>query len=127
MHAIQTSKAPAALGPYSQGIVLPQSGLVFISGQLGLDPVNSVLRDGIKEQTRQALANLFAIIGESGSSDVHVVKTTVFLKDLGDFQAMNEVYAEFFKDRPPARSAVQVSRLPKDALIEIEAIAILGD
>ena len=118
---LNTEKAPKALGPYSQGI---KAGcLIFLSGQLGLDPVtNDFAAGGVAEQTRQALTNLKNILESSDSKMENVVKTTVFLKDMNDFQAMNAVYGEFFKSEPPARSTVQVAALPKGGLVEIEAI-----
>ena len=118
---LNTEKAPKALGPYSQGI---KAGcLIFLSGQLGLDPVtNDFAAGGIAEQTRQALTNLKNILESSDSKVENVVKTTVFLKDMNDFQAMNSVYGEFFKSEPPARSTFQVAALPKGGLVEIEAI-----
>lgn len=118
---LNTENAPKALGPYSQGI---KAGcLIFLSGQLGLDPkTNDFAAGGVTEQTRQALTNLKHVIESTGSSMENVVKTTVFLKDMNDFQAMNTVYGEFFKSEPPARSTVQVAALPKGGLVEIEAI-----
>ncbi|MDZ7378406.1 MAG: RidA family protein [candidate division KSB1 bacterium] len=120
---VATGDAPKAIGPYSQA-VLAGTGLVFTAGQLGLDPrTGELVGPGIKEQTQQALTNLAAVLRAAGSSLERVVKTTVFLADLNDFAAMNEVYAQFFPTDPPARSAVQVARLPKDARVEIEAVA----
>ena len=120
---IQTQDAPAAIGPYSQGILA--NGFVFVSGQLPLNPETNAFPDGIAEQTRQSLLNLRAILRAAGTDLDRVVKTTVFLKDMNDFAAMNAVYAELFgTDNAPARAAVQVARLPKDALVEIEAIAL---
>ena len=121
---LNTENAPIALGPYSQGI---KAGcLIFLSGQLGLDPkTNDFAAGGVAEQTRQALTNLKHVIESAGSSLNNVVKTTVFLKDMNDFQAMNTVYGEFFKTEPPARSTVQVAALPKNGLVEIEAIVKL--
>lgn len=118
---LNTDNAPKALGPYSQGI---KAGcLIFLSGQLGLDPeTNDFAAGGVTEQTRQALTNLKHVIESTGSSMENVVKTTVFLEDMNDFQAMNTVYGEFLKSEPPARSTVQVAALPKGGLIEIEAI-----
>ncbi len=118
---LNTQNAPKALGPYSQGI---KAGcLIFLSGQLGLDPgTNDFATGGVAEQTRQALTNLKNVIESGGSLMENVVKTTVFLKDMNDFQAMNAVYGEFFKSDPPARSTVQVAALPKNGLVEIEAI-----
>lgn len=122
--AISTSAAPAALGPYSQAI--QAGGLIFLSGQVPIDPAaGSVVEGGIQEQTRQSLTNLRAVLNEAGAGMDAVVKTTVFLKSMDDFAAMNEVYAQFFQQPYPARSAVQVARLPKEALVEIEAIAAL--
>lgn len=121
---VYTEKAPAAVGPYSQAIRVDSS--VFTAGQLGMDPTSGELVDGgIQAQARQALENLAAVLDAAGTSLDNVVKTTVFLANLDHFAAMNQVYAEFFPDGPPARSAVQVARLPLDALIEIEAIAIV--
>ena len=122
--AISTANAPAALGPYSQAI---QAGnLLFLSGQVPIDPATgSVVEGGIREQARQSLTNLKAILNEAGTNMGAVVKTTVFLKNMDDFAAMNEVYAQFFQQPYPARSAVQVAKLPKDVLVEIEAIAVL--
>ena len=120
---IATSAAPAAIGPYSQGI--DGGSVVFTSGQLALDPATGAfVEGGVAEQTRQSLTNVKAILEQAGLSLENVVKTTVFLKDMNDFAAMNEVYATFFPSNPPARSAVEVARLPKDALVEIETIAV---
>lgn len=118
---VQTSGAPAAIGPYSQGIA--GGGLVFCSGQLPIDPAG-IMADGIAAQTRQSLANLAAVLGAAGVGLADVVKTTVFLKDMEQFAVMNAVYATVFTDKPPARSTVEVARLPRDALVEIEAIAV---
>lgn len=123
MKPIQTEKAPAAIGPYSQAID-SGAGIVFVSGQLPIDPATGAFPEGgVKEQTRQSLTNAKAILEATGLSLANVVKTTVFLADMGDFGAMNEVYAEFFKAPFPARSAVAVKTLPKGALVEIECIA----
>lgn len=119
--AVSTDKAPGAIGPYSQAI--KAGGLVFLSGQLPLDPVSGQFPAGVKEQTRQSLTNAAHILEAAGSGLDKVIKTTVFLADMNDFAAMNEVYATFFSGAYPARSAVQVARLPKDALVEIECIA----
>ena len=122
MNAISTTNAPAAIGPYSQAIKV--GGLVFVSGQLPIDPATGAFAEGgIKELTRQSLTNMKAILDEAGTSMANVVKTTVFLADMNDFAAMNEVYAEFFAAPFPARSAVAVKTLPKGALVEIECIA----
>lgn len=121
---IATSSAPAAIGPYSQAV--EAGGMVFVSGQLPVDPATgSFAEGGIKELTRQSLTNIKAILAEAGLTMDNVVKTSVFLADMNDFAAMNEVYAQFFQEPFPARSAVQAARLPKDAKVEIEAIAQL--
>lgn len=123
MKAIQTEKAPAAIGPYSQAIN-SGAGLVFVSGQLPIDPATGAFPEGgVKEQTRQSLTNAKAILEASGLGLGNVVKTTVFLADMADFAAMNEVYAQFFTQPFPARSAVAVKALPKGALVEVECIA----
>ena len=121
--AIQTSKAPAAIGPYSQAIRV--NGFVYTSGQLGLDPKTGELKEGVQAQTHQAFKNIQAILEEEGLDLNHIVKTTVFLNDMNDFAAVNEVYATYFTGSFPARSAVEVARLPKDGLVEIEAIAVV--
>lgn len=121
---IHTDKAPAAIGPYSQAIQIGQ--LLFTSGQVPIDPeTGAIVEGGIQEQARQSLNNIKAILNAAGTNMGAVVKTTVFLQDMNDFAAMNEVFAQFFQEPYPARSAVQVGRLPKDALVEIEAIAQL--
>ena len=123
MKPISTSNAPAAIGPYSQ-VVESGAGLVFLSGQLPIDPATGAFPEGgIQAQTRQSLRNVQAILAAAGLSLANVVKTTVFLADMGDFAAMNEVYATFFVEPFPARSAVAVKALPKGALVEIECIA----
>ncbi len=120
--AISTQQAPAAIGPYSQAIQV--GNLVYTSGQIPIDPATgSFVEGGIKEQTRQSLTNVKAILGEVGVSMSNVVKTTVFLADMNDFADMNAVYAEFFTEPYPARSAVAVKTLPKGALVEIEVVA----
>ena len=122
MKAISTKNAPAAIGPYSQAI--ETGGMIFASGQLPIDPKTGALPEaGIKEQTRQSILNAKAILEEAGCSLSNVVKTTVLLSDIADFAAMNEVYASFFSEPFPARSAFAVRDLPKGALIEIEMIA----
>ncbi|MDQ0196311.1 RidA family protein [Paenibacillus wynnii] len=118
---ISTTNAPGAIGPYSQAITA--GNWVYTSGQLGMNPETGDLAEGVQEQARQALNNLKAILEEAGASLDHVVKTTVFLKDMNDFVAVNEVYSTFFTEPYPARSAVEVARLPKDGLVEIEAVA----
>lgn len=122
MKALHTDKAPAAIGPYSQAIEV--NGMVFASGQIPLDPTTgNVVEGGIKEQTRQVLTNAKAIMEAAGLSLANVVKTTVFMADMADFAAMNEVYATFFTKPYPARSAVAVKALPKGVLVEVECIA----
>jgi 2-iminobutanoate/2-iminopropanoate deaminase len=120
---ILTSKAPAPVGPYSQAI--RAGNLIFVSGQLPIDPVTGVMPDGIADQTRVVLRNVQAVLEAAGASLADVVKTTVFMKDLAEFTAMNQVYATFFAETPPARATVEVARLPKDARVEIDAIAVL--
>jgi len=120
---ISTERAPAAIGPYSQAIAA--GSLIFLSGQLPIDPVTGALIDGdIAAMTRQIFRNIETVLAAAGSTLSKVVKVTVFLTDLNDFQAMNAAYAEFFTHDPPARSTVQVARLPRDARIEIEVIAL---
>ena len=120
---INTAAAPAAIGPYSQA--LEANGIVFISGQLPIDPTTGTFAEGgIKELTRQSLTNMKAILAEAGLSMDNVVKTTVFLADMADFAEMNEVYASFFEGVCPARSAVAEKTLPKEARVEIECIAV---
>ena len=119
---IQTDKAPAAIGPYSQAIVC--NGFVFISGQIPINPENQELLEGtIEEQTRLVMKNLGQILESSGSSFDKVVKTTIYLRDLNDFGEVNKIYGEFFSSHKPARACVQVARLPKEVGIEIDAIA----
>jgi len=120
---VHTDSAPKAIGPYSQAI--KANGLIFASGQIPLDPATmQVVDGGIREQTDRVLNNLGAVLAAAGSSLDRVVKTTVFLADLGDFAEMNEVYGRFFGDAPPARSTVEVSRLPRDVRVEIDVIAL---
>ena len=121
---INTERAPAAIGPYAQAVAV--DGLGITSGQLPIDPSTGSFPEGIAEQTRQSLTNVKAILAEAGVGMDRVIKTTVFLSDMNNFGAMNEVYATFFGEGGyPARSAVEVARLPKDALVEIEVIAAL--
>lgn len=121
---VLTDKGPKPIGPYSQAIKI--NGLIYLSGQVALDPrSNEFLGGDIAQQTERVMENVKAILEAGGSNLNHVVKTTVFLKDINDFAAMNEVYGRFFKAAPPARSTVQVAKLPKDALVEIEVIASL--
>jgi len=122
---VRTAEAPAAIGPYSQGVVV-SGELVFTAGQIAIDPdTGEMVGSTVEEQTRRVLLNLKAVLEAAGSALERVVKTTVYLRDMNDFQAMNAVYSEFFGVDPPARSAVEVSRLPKDALVEIEAVALV--
>ena len=122
-NVIVTKDGPAAIGPYSQAI--KANGFVFVSGQIALDPVTNTLVTGdVAFQTDRVLQNLSGILGAAGSSLEKVVRSTVFLKDMGDFAAMNEVYAKYFPAAPPARSTVEVARLPKDVLVEIDVIAL---
>ena len=123
MKALHTDLAPAAIGPYSQAIEV--NGFIFASGQLPIDPATGEFAEGgVKEQTRQSLTNASRILESAGVDLSHVVKTTVFLADMADFAAMNEVYSSFFKAPFPARSAVAVKALPKDVVLEMEAIAL---
>lgn len=125
MKQISTQNAPAAIGPYSQAIEV--NGFVYASGQLPIDPATGAFPEGgVKEQTRQSLLNVKAILGEAGLALSNVVKTTVYLADMGDFAAMNEVYSQFFAQPFPARSAIAVKALPKGALVEVEVVAARG-
>lgn len=120
---ISTDKAPQAIGPYSQAVEV--NGMIYTSGMIPINPADGSLVTGtVEEQAEQALKNLKALVEESGSSMDKVVKTTVFIKDMNDFAKINEVYARYFTDNYPSRSCVEVARLPKDVLIEVEAIAI---
>ncbi|MDI9349035.1 MAG: RidA family protein [Candidatus Symbiobacter sp.] len=124
--AVKTAKAPAAVGPYSQAI--KTDNMVYCSGQLGLDPATGeMVKGGVEAQARQVLRNLEAVLAAAGSDLRQVVKCTVFMQDLADFAVMNKIYTEFFPAdaEPPARSTFQVAKLPKDGLVEIEAIALL--
>ncbi len=124
LRAISSPNAPKAIGPYSPAVRTGQ--LVFLSGQIPLDPVaGTIVGTDITEQTEQVFRNIAALLEAAGASFAHVVRTTVFLTDLQDFAAMNAVYARYFGDAPPARSTVQVSRLPRDVRVEIDAIAVL--
>lgn len=123
---VQTSNAPAALGPYSQAI--KAGGFVYTSGQVAINPeTGEFIGGGIAEQTDRVLRNVAAVLEAAGSSLDRVVKTLVFLADMDDFAAMNEVYAKFFPGAPPARSTVQAARLPRDARVEIETVALVGE
>lgn len=122
--AIHTDNAPKAIGPYSQAI--RAGNFIFCSGQLGIDPsTGNLVNGGVEAETRRALQNLSAVLQAAGTSLEHVVKTTVFLLDMNDFAKMNAVYAEFFPTNPPARSTIQVARLPRDGHVEIEVIALV--
>ena len=122
METIATDKAPAALGPYSQAI--RANGMIYCSGQIPINPATGAIEaKTIEEQTAQSITNLKTVLDKAGSSLAKVVKTTVFIKDMNDFAALNKVYAELFGDAKPARSCVEVARLPKDVLVEIECIA----
>ena len=120
---IKTDKAPAAIGPYSQAIEV--NGIIYTSGVIPIDPATNTLGEGeITVQANQAIGNLIALLKEAGASSEDVIKTTVFIKDMNDFAKVNDVYANYFTSNFPARSCVEVARLPKDVLIEIEAIAV---
>ncbi|MBH8584404.1 RidA family protein [Thermoactinomyces vulgaris] len=118
---VQTDKAPQAIGPYSQAV--ETGDWIFTSGQIPLTPDGKLVAGGIEEQTRQVLENLKSVLEAAGSGLEHVVKTTIFLRDMNQFQTVNEIYGGYFKEHQPARSCVEVSRLPKEVLIEIEVIA----
>jgi len=123
MNVVSTTNAPAAIGPYAQGIIV--NGMFYSSGQIPLTATGELVEGDIAAQTHQVFANLKAVLEAAGSSLDNVVKTTVFMKDMNDFVAMNEVYASHFGEHKPARSAVEVARLPKDVKVEIEVIAIV--
>jgi 2-iminobutanoate/2-iminopropanoate deaminase len=126
-HIVSTEHAPQAVGPYSQAVVC-QGTLLYTAGQIGFDPkTGELVSSGVEEQTRQALQNIQAVLKAAGTNLGTVVKTTVYLKDMADFTAMNAVYATFFSAAPPARSTVEVARLPRDARVEIEAVALLPE
>lgn len=123
---VVANNAPKAIGPYSAGVKI--GNFVYTAGQLGIDPqTGAFVEGGIEAQTRQAITNLKAVLEAADSSLIDVIKTTVFLRDMNEFAAMNSVYAEFFTENFPARSAVQVARLPLDGAVEIEAVAVIGD
>lgn len=122
---IQTAAAPAAIGPYSQAIV--HNGIAYVSGQIPLDPATGqIVEGGIEEQTVRVLENLGAVLAACGSSYAQVLKTTIFVKDLGDFAKVNEIYGRYFSEAPPARATVEAARLPRDVRVEIEAIAAVS-
>lgn len=121
MKVVHTNEAPAAIGPYSQGMIV--GNLFFSSGQIPLTPAGELVTGGVEEQTHQVFANVKAVLEEAGSSLEKVVKATVFIKDINDFPRINEVYGSYFREHKPARSCVEVARLPKDVLIEVEVIA----
>lgn len=123
MEIINTTEAPAAIGPYSQGIIV--NNLFYSSGQIPLTAEGELIQGDVKEQTHQVFKNLQALLKEAGASLESVVKTTVFIKDMNDFAAVNEVYGGYFSTHKPARSCVEVARLPKDVLVEIEVIALV--
>lgn len=124
---IKTSKAPGAIGPYSQAVKISSGTMIFTAGQIAFDPATGQMVDGdIKIQTRRVLENVKAILEASGAGLQDVVKTTVFMSNLAEFQAMNDVYAEFFPNHPPARSTVEVKALPRGAKVEIETITIIS-
>jgi 2-iminobutanoate/2-iminopropanoate deaminase len=120
---VQTDKAPKAIGPYSQANIA--GSMIFVSGQLGFDPATGeFVVGGVREQTHQVLKNMSAILEAAGASLADVTACTVYLKDMNDFVAMNEVYAQYFSENPPSRAAIQVARLPKDGIVEISCIAV---
>lgn len=123
---IQTPDAPAAIGPYSQGVAVSCGSMIFTSGQIPLDPVSGEMvgGDDVAAQTRQVMENLRAVLAAAGVGFEHVVRATIYLADLNDFDAVNEVYAACFTEAPPARACVQVARLPKDSRVEIDCIAV---
>lgn len=125
---VKTTAAPAAIGPYSQAVVVPVGGqrMVFCSGQIALDPdTGNMVEGGVEVQTRQVLANLRAVLAAAGAHYGHVVKTTIFLQSMNDFAKVNEIYGELFVIDPPARATVEAAKLPRGALVEIDAIAVL--
>ena len=125
-HIIRSQHAPAAIGPYSQAIKL--GNLVFTSGQIALDPTTGKLVEGdVVDQTHQVLKNLQAVLAAAGTDLTHVIKTTVFLQNMGDFPIFNQAYAQYFPENPPARSTVEVAKLPLGGLVEIECVALVGE
>jgi 2-iminobutanoate/2-iminopropanoate deaminase len=124
MKYIQSENAPAAVGPYSQAI--EANGFIFCAGQIGMDPKTGNIADGIENQIRQIMINLAEVLKSAGSDLNQIVKTTIFIVDIGDFPKVNEIYGQYFTDHKPARSTVDVDNLPKGALVEIEAIAVVS-
>jgi 2-iminobutanoate/2-iminopropanoate deaminase len=121
---VHTDKAPEAIGPYSQAVIEPAAGLIFTSGQIAIEPsTGEIVKGDVADQARQVFENLKNVLASAGVDFNHILKATVFLKDMGDFAKVNEVYSEYFKGDFPARSAVEVARLPKDVLVEIDMIA----
>ncbi|QQK78528.1 RidA family protein [Salicibibacter cibi] len=125
MKTVYTNQAPEAIGPYSQGIIV--NNLFYSSGQIPLTPEMEIVGDGIHEQTEQVLKNVQAVLKEAGASLESVVKTTIFIKNMDDFPVINEIYGRYFDEHQPARSCVEVARLPKDVQIEIEVIALVNE
>ncbi|OLS34148.1 reactive intermediate/imine deaminase [Bacillus sp. MRMR6] len=123
MKVVETKQAPAAIGPYSQGIIV--NNMFYSSGQIPLTPEGVMLEGDVKEQTHQVFSNLKAVLAAAGASLETVVKATVFIKNMDEFSLVNEVYGEYFSNHKPARSCVEVARLPKDALVEIEVVALI--
>lgn len=123
MRIVQTNEAPAAIGPYSQGIIV--NNMFYSSGQIPLKPSGELLQGNVQQQTEQVLKNVTAVLKEAGTTLENVVKTTVFIKDMNEFPLINEVYEKYFSSHKPARSCVEVARLPKDVLVEIEVIALI--
>lgn len=123
MKSVLSANAPKAVGPYSQAVVA--NGFVFCAGQIGLDPQRGDLIDGVENQTHQVIKNLQAVLEAAGSSLENIVKTTIFIQDMNDYTKINEIYGSYFEEHKPARATVEVARLPKDALVEIDAIAIV--
>ncbi len=121
MKILNSQKAPQPIGPYSQGI--EADGFIFLSGQIGLDPEAGAMVDGLVAQTKQVMQNIHAVLESAGCNFSNVIKSTVYLRNMNDFAQFNQVYAEYFKENPPARTTVEVSALPKNALIEIDIIA----
>lgn len=124
-HVINTSRAPSAIGPYSQAVVA-QGKFLFISGQIGMRPDGTMAGESVEDQTRQIILNLRALLDAAGMDTGNLVKTTIYLRSMADFAMVNEIYGEMVGSEPPARATVEVSNLPKDALVEIEAVAIAG-